>query len=162
MMTPEDSWTWRCDHLIPSKAGAGQRVLQEILDHLQSLHWHQRDLFGVHLALEEALVNAIKHGNQSDPQKNVRIACRMSPRRVRIQVTDEGPGFDPASIPDPTDQAHLESPCGRGIMLMKSFMSRIEFSEAGNSVVLEKNHPAETELPDENSSPCPSSPDGLS
>lgn len=95
-------------------------------------------MFSVRLAMEEALVNAIKHGNRSDSTKQVHIACRLFPERLWIQVTDEGRGFDPSQVSDPTDPANIESPCGRGIMLMRSFMSHVEFSPPGNRVVLQK------------------------
>jgi serine/threonine-protein kinase RsbW len=105
----------------------------------------QHDVFGVHLAMEEALVNAIRHGNRLDPGKQVQFACRMTPDLVRIEITDEGDGFDPSSIPDPTDPEHIEAPSGRGLMLMRSFMSRVEYNDVGNRVVMEKERVAKDE-----------------
>jgi len=134
----ENRWVWQCERLIPSKTGAGAPVLQELLSQLEQNDWIQHDIFSVHLAMEEALVNAIRHGNQFDPNKHVRVACRMSPNLVRIEITDEGDGFDPSAIPDPTDPSHIEAPSGRGVMLMRSFMSRVEYNDVGNSVVMEK------------------------
>ncbi len=134
----EEQWIWRRDHVIPSDTAAGRRVLSEVLDELEARHWSQRDVFAVHLAMEEALVNAITHGNRLDPQKQVRVRCRLSPRLIRLEISDEGPGFNPATLPDPTDPDRLESPSGRGVLLMKAFMSRVEWGESGNHVVLEK------------------------
>lgn len=134
----QQQWVWQRDRAIPSDTAAGRRVLEEVLQELQSRHWSQRDIFGVHLAMEEALVNAIMHGNSLDPAKRVRISCRISPQIVRIQIVDEGNGFDPAKVPDPTDPDRLESPAGRGVMLMKAFMSRVKYNPSGNCVVLEK------------------------
>jgi serine/threonine-protein kinase RsbW len=94
--------------------------------------------------MEEALVNAIKHGNRMDPNKSVRIACRISHRKIRIEIEDQGSGFQPESVPDPTADENLERPCGRGIMLMRAFMNLIEYNEAGNRVVLEKHRSAES------------------
>lgn len=133
----EDQWIWRCDHVIPSDTAAGRRILDQVLGELQSRHWAEHDVFSVHLAMEEALVNAIKHGNRLDPDKQVRVACRISPEKVRIEISDEGQGFDPTTVPDPTDPDRLETPNGRGIMLMKAFMSRVEFNAKGTRVVLE-------------------------
>ena len=89
--------------------------------------------------MEEALINAIKHGNHYDPAKTVEIVCQIFPDRIRIEIADQGKGFDLAAVPDPTDPDNLESPCGRGIMLMRSFMSRVEFNETGNRVLLERD-----------------------
>ena len=111
--------------------------LDEVLAQLEAQHWVQHDVFSVHLAMEEALVNAILHGNRRDAQACPR-ACRMSPDRVRIEIADEGPGFNPKSLPDPTCPDRLQSPGGRGVMLMRAFMSRVEYNDAGNRVVLEK------------------------
>jgi len=131
-------WTWRCDHVIPSDTGRGRRILEEVLRELAALQWGRHDIYSVHLAAEEALVNAILHGNRLKADKQVHISCRMSPERIRIEITDEGDGFDPNSLPDPTAPDRLESPRGRGVMLMKSFMTRVQYNEQGNRVVLEK------------------------
>ena len=118
-------------------------MLQEVLDHLEKENWVQHDIFGVHLAVEEALVNAIRHGNRLDTRKHVHVACRMSPNLLRIEITDQGEGFDPTAIPDPTDPEHIDSPSGRGIMLMRSFMSRVEYNDVGNQVIMEKERAKE-------------------
>ena len=135
---PKHRWIWRSDRVIPSKTGAGRRLLEEVLQQLQRQHWIPHDIFSVHLAMEEALVNAVKHGNRLDTTKQIRVTCRISPDLLRVEIADEGEGFDPAIIPDPTDSRHIESPTGRGIMLMRSFMSRVEYNDVGNRVVLEK------------------------
>ncbi len=98
-----------------------------------------RDVFGVRLALEEALVNAIKHGNRMDLNKQVQIDCRIDEGGVRIVIEDEGKGFHVEDVPDPTEDDNLEKPGGRGIMLMRSFMSSIEYNESGNRLTLTKD-----------------------
>jgi serine/threonine-protein kinase RsbW len=112
--------------------------LDEVLDQLATHEWNQRDIFGVHLALEEALVNAIKHGNGCDSSKTVHVVCEITPDRLVVQVEDQGPGFDPDAVPDCTDKDRLEMPCGRGVLLMRSFMSSVEFLDRGNCVVMTK------------------------
>ncbi len=134
----EDRWIWQLERVIPSETGAGAPVLQEVLDQLEKHQWVQHDTFSIHLAVEEALVNAIRHGNRLDPSKHVRVACRLSHDLVRIEITDEGEGFDPSAVTDPTDPANIEAPSGRGLMLMRSFMSRVEYNDVGNHVVMEK------------------------
>ena len=70
--------------------------------------------------------------------KNVHVVCLLGGDRIRIEITDEGRGFDPAALPDPTCGDHLHAPCGRGVMLMRAFMSRVEFNARGNGVTMEK------------------------
>ena len=134
----QQQWLWTSDRQISSDTAAGQRVLEEVLAQLKAFHWGNHDIFAVHLAMEEALVNAIKHGNRLDASKHIQIRCRISSDLVRIQITDEGAGFDPAALPDPTDPDRLDSPGGRGVMLIKAFMSHVEYNASGNAVLLEK------------------------
>ena len=142
MPTSDDNWTWQCDETLPNDTAVGRELLDVLLHQLEALHWTRRDIFGVHLAVDEALVNAILHGNRLDRSKHVRFCCRLSPQKVRVEIIDEGPGFDPDSLPDPTDACHLNRPGGRGVMLMRAFMSRVEFRDHGNHVVLEKERRA--------------------
>jgi serine/threonine-protein kinase RsbW len=123
---------------IPSDTLAGQAVQERIITLLEKRHYSDRDVFGVRLALEEALVNAIKHGNGMDPDKRVRVKCRIDAHKIRVEIEDEGAGFVPDLVPDPTEDENLEKPCGRGIMLMRAFLSKVEYNELGNRVVLEK------------------------
>jgi serine/threonine-protein kinase RsbW len=130
---------------IPSETSAGQEVQERIVSLLERLEFPPRDVFGIRLSLEEALVNAIKHGNGMDPDKSVRISCRIDEHLIRIEIEDEGPGFTPAEVPDPTAEENLERPCGRGIMLMRAFLTRVEYVGRGNLVVLEKSRDATAE-----------------
>lgn len=123
---------------IPSDTSEGQVVQARIVEGLEVREYPDRDVFAVRLALEEALVNAIKHGNRMSPEKSVEIKCWISDERVRIEIQDEGEGFDRQDVPDPTLVENLERPCGRGIMLMGAFMNLIEYNDQGNKVTLEK------------------------
>jgi serine/threonine-protein kinase RsbW len=133
---------WQDKRVIPSDFAVGREVVQEVVDRLTAQNWVQRDVFSVYLALEEAMVNAIKHGNCCDSKKQVRFECRMFADRIWLQVSDEGTGFDPQCVPDCTAPENLDAPGGRGIMLMKSFMSRVEYNEEGNRVTMEKHRGA--------------------
>lgn len=137
-----DSDVWRLEETIPSETGAGKRILDRVLGELAVRQWVEHDIFGVHLAMEEALVNAIKHGNRMDENKCVKVRCRMSSDLLWIEISDEGPGFDPECVPDCTADENLEVPSGRGLMLMRSFMSRVEYQGCGNRVVMEKQRKA--------------------
>lgn len=141
----ENGWIWCYDWRIASDPAESRLVVSRLLDELKGRHWGENDMFAVHLALEEALVNAIKHGNRKDASKSIEVACRLKPDRVEIQITDEGGGFDPDLVPDPTDDEHLEIPSGRGLMLMRCFMTSLEYNPKGNSVTMEKVRGAEME-----------------
>ncbi|MDX1962918.1 MAG: ATP-binding protein [Pirellulales bacterium] len=137
-MAADSTHTWTTDLVIPSQRGAGKQFLTDLLDHLHAYHWPEPDIFGIHLSVEEAVVNAIKHGNRLDPDKTVEIHCQLNAHRLWIKIIDQGCGFDPAAVPDCTADENLEVPSGRGILLMKSFMNRVEYSPTGNSVIMEK------------------------
>lgn len=126
------------DVTIPSETAKGREVQEQIVGGMESRGFPPRDVFGVRLALEEALVNAIKHGNKMDPDKVVRIQWQVDDEHVRVVIEDQGEGFDVNDVPDPTDDENLDKPGGRGIMLMRSFMSVVEYNESGNRLTLEK------------------------
>jgi serine/threonine-protein kinase RsbW len=139
MPTSDEPWTWQYENEFPSDTRTGRRILEEVLGALELQHWSDRDIFCIHLAVYEALINAIVHGNQADHTKKVRFICRISPQLVRVEITDEGPGFAPDALPDPTDDAFLDRPGGRGVLLMRAFMSRVFFNTTGNHVILERD-----------------------
>ena len=134
MTSPVDNFAVK----ISSETSLGREIQERIIGVLQRLSYSEQELFGVRLALEEALVNAIKHGNGMDPAKQVHVECQFDDDRVRIVIEDEGDGFDVSTVPDPTTDENLDKPGGRGIMLMRSFMSRVEYNERGNRLVMEK------------------------
>lgn len=136
-------WNWQIDRSIPSETGAGRSIQEELLRRMEAAGWGQHERFSVRLAMEEAIVNAVSHGNQYDAAKLVRVRCWLSPEMVRIEVCDEGAGFDPAHVPDPTDAERIRCPCGRGLMLMRHFMTRVKHTHSGSTVILEKRRTAE-------------------
>src|SRR5262249_10225277 len=97
------------DRTIPSDLAEVRRIQNEVRDALESSRYGERDMFHIELALEEALVNAIKHGNQLDPAKQVRVSYSISAERFEIRIEDEGGGFDPADVPDPTLPENCEN-----------------------------------------------------
>jgi serine/threonine-protein kinase RsbW len=123
---------------IPSDHAEARRVQDTIEQQLHACPISEQEIFGLRLALEEALVNAIKHGNQMDRGKQVHIAYRLLGDRFEIRIVDEGSGFDPSDVPDPTAIENLDRPCGRGLMLMRHYMSHVEYNERGNAVFMVK------------------------
>lgn len=88
------------------------------------------------VGLTEALANAMLYGNSRDPRKRVRIEAHLTPRQIKVQVTDEGGGFDPDTVRDPTLPANRVRAGGRGIFLIRQLMDRVEFNERGNSITM--------------------------
>ncbi|MFO0873553.1 MAG: ATP-binding protein [Phycisphaerales bacterium] len=111
-------------------------AMGEFLDALRGLGYDEGSVFAIRLALEEAINNGFRHGNKSDPGKVVRLAWSATSDRVQIEVEDEGEGFDPQAVPDPTAEENLEIPSGRGLMLMRAYMNEVEYLEPGNRVRL--------------------------
>ena len=93
-------------------------------------------------ALREAVANAVRHGNGQDAGRVVRVDYSINNSTVTIRVEDEGDGFDPEDIPDPTDPENLLRPSGRGIFYMRQFMNSVEFNTTpagGTAVVMVKD-----------------------
>ena len=123
---------------IPSNFNAGFAVQKQILDAAEKHGFKEQCLFAIKIAVEEALVNAIKHGNKLDPAKRVIIEASISPKQAAISIEDEGPGFDRAAVPDPLSDENLEKPSGRGILLIESYMSAVSWSHGGRRVHMVK------------------------
>jgi serine/threonine-protein kinase RsbW len=94
--------------------------------------------FAIKLALEEAMTNAVRHGNCSDPTKRVHVHYRVTPERTEIVIRDEGCGFQPELVPDPTAPENIDRPSGRGIMLMRAYLDEVEYTDGGKVVRLVK------------------------
>jgi serine/threonine-protein kinase RsbW len=123
---------------ISSDYGEGRDVQKTIMDAVLDAGFGEHDVFAIKLALEEALINAIKHGNKLDPAKSVRINASISPQMVEIDVEDEGAGFTRSSVPDPTLEENLEKTSGRGILLIESYMTHAEWSKNGRKLHMTK------------------------
>jgi len=129
---------WHYDRTVPAKSGAGDAMIDEVLRLMKLLKWPERDMFNVHLAFEEAMTNAIMHGNRSDPQKNIYLTCDVQENEVVISVRDEGCGFNPDTVPDPRHPDNILTPSGRGILLIRHIMSKVEFLPEGNGLTMTK------------------------
>jgi serine/threonine-protein kinase RsbW len=96
----------------------------------------EQELFRLHLALEEALVNAHQHGHHGDWTKPIIVRYHTSDHGIAAEIEDQGVGFDPAQVPDPLAPENLERPSGRGLLLMRTYMSHVCHNEQGNRVWL--------------------------
>ena len=114
------------------------RAEREILDAVEAFGFERSATFAVRTAVEEAIVNAQTHGNLGDHSKSVTIEYEVDAESLVVVITDEGRGFDPAAVPDPTRPENVDLPSGRGIMLMRVYMSEVEFLGVGNRVRMVK------------------------
>jgi serine/threonine-protein kinase RsbW len=105
---------------------------------LDSHRYNPHDTFAVRTGFEEAVTNAIAHGNGGDPNKSAAIDVAVGASRIEITIEDEGPGFNQACLKDPTADENLLKESGRGVMLMRSFMDEVHYNDAGNRVRLVK------------------------
>ena len=133
---------------VASTPSAIVKVCKQILSKLKAQSFPNEDIFAVHLAMEEAFINAVKHGNKMDASKEIKIDYSIDGDRAEITMTDEGEGFNPKGVPDPRYGENLYKTDGRGLFLIKSYMNEVEFNERGNCVrmVKYKGRPAASEL----------------
>jgi len=124
--------------VIPSDPAQARPVQDDLERLLRARGYTDREVFSIRLAVEEALINAIKHGNGMDRSKPVRIAYRVTEVRFDIEISDCGEGFCPEELPDPTAVENLERPCGRGVLLMRHYMTSVEYNERGNCVTMSR------------------------
>lgn len=115
-----------------------RRICAKILCHAQQLKYSDDNLFAIRLAMEEAIVNAVKHGNKQDPARNVVIEYDLSPEKIDIRVTDQGRGFNPNGLADPRFGDNIYKTDGRGVLLIRSYMDTVEYNQPGNSVRMVK------------------------
>lgn len=129
----------RLDISLPSETVSIRRISSEILKHLAPYNLNEDKAFEIRLSVEEAVRNAIVHGNKSDKHLSVKASCWLEGGDINIQIEDEGPGFGHKSLADPTSDDNVMRNSGRGIFLIKKLMDRVEYNEAGNSLRMVKH-----------------------
>jgi len=123
---------------FPSDYPYAKDAEDRIIDTAEKLKHSEDTIFALRLSLEEAFSNAIRHGNANDKNKSIKISYYVDNDQIDVFVADEGKGFDPGVIPDPTLPENLKNPSGRGILLMRAYMDQVEFNSTGNQVHLVK------------------------
>jgi serine/threonine-protein kinase RsbW len=124
---------------MSSEIDAISLVVDRLMSVMRLPHCLPADERDVELALREALANAVIHGNKTDPRKKVHIDCHVHPgRELAFVIRDEGSGFDPSKVPDPTKAENILSEKGRGIHLMRVLMDEVHFDDGGREVRLQK------------------------
>jgi len=123
---------------IASDYADAREVQRLIREEVERAGFDPDSQFGIKLAVEEAIINAIKHGNKLDKRKQVHVEWRITPAAAEIIIEDEGPGFERQHVPDPTHMGNLEKLTGRGILLIESYMTDVEWSKGGRRLRMVK------------------------
>jgi serine/threonine-protein kinase RsbW len=119
---------------IPSDLHRGREVQEAILRACRDADFTEDAYFAVKLALDEAVTNAIKHGNALDPAKRVVVNAGVSPEAMWVEVRDQGPGFAREQVPDPTADENLDRCSGRGLLLIEAYMTEVTWSADGRTI----------------------------
>jgi serine/threonine-protein kinase RsbW len=130
---------------LPSDLTLMNGVLVYLLERVAKMGVVALDKSNLFIALDEAFVNAVKHGNKNDPTKLVRVGAELSPKEASFTIEDEGEGFDVKTIPDPCDPANLFKSSGRGVLLIYNIMDEVEYNAQGNRVKMVKRPEPEVE-----------------
>ncbi len=119
------------------------RAIERVSQSLERFGYDKASRFAIKLSVQEGLANALFHGHKDlPPSVPVRLEYTVTPDEVQIIIQDQGPGFDPGVVPDPTLDENLERPCGRGIMLIRAYMSDVSFNKQGNRVIMRYLRPS--------------------
>ena len=128
---------------VPNDREEINAIETRLLEILDRFNYAKASRFAVRLAVEEALTNAFRHGHRALPKSTpVLLDLTVGRDQVTIAVEDQGPGFTPGDVPDPTLDENLDKPTGRGLMLMRAYMARIEYNAKGNRVTLTYRRPS--------------------
>jgi serine/threonine-protein kinase RsbW len=126
--------------VIPSDFAKMREVQQIIMTDVEGQPFDDEGIFAIKLALEETIINAIKHGNKFDPTKTVTIDSKTSADQFEITICDQGEGFKRKQVPDPLAEENLEKSSGRGLLLIESYMDSVKYSNGGRCVkMMRKN-----------------------
>jgi len=124
--------------LIANVKPAITELCGQILAQAKQQGFDDEGIFAIHLSLEEAFMNALKHGNQGDPTKTISVDCLITDEKFDISIADQGSGFRPDDVPDPRRCENLLKCSGRGVLLIKAYMNIVEYNDRGNCVHMVK------------------------
>jgi serine/threonine-protein kinase RsbW len=123
---------------LPSAISTMHAVLEYLMKRVEKLGVVKPEQSNLFIALDEAFVNAVKHGNKFDSNKLVRITADISPEEAKFTIEDEGEGFDVKAIPDPLDPENLFKTSGRGVLFIYNIMDEVKYNERGNRLTMIK------------------------
>lgn len=120
---------------IPNDPAAIERAQQAVMAALERHAYPKASVFALRLSLHEAITNAFVHGHETLPAATtVALEYDVGPDQVRLVVEDQGPGYRPDAVPDPTLEENLEEPHGRGLALIRAYMTSVMHNERGNRI----------------------------
>ncbi|HUE81854.1 MAG TPA: ATP-binding protein [Pyrinomonadaceae bacterium] len=122
---------------LPSRIEVVEEVATAIAGIIKSSEFEEEAAFGIDLAVREAVTNAVLHGNNADESKFIEVILKSSQESIEISVHDQGAGFNPNEVPDPTDEENILKTDGRGIFFMRNFMDEVDWQinpEGGTTV----------------------------
>ena len=132
-------WSVELERTVPASPAAAERALEEVLQALSRGECACGDPDEIRIALREALNNALRHGSRLDPRQRIHVLCRWSPQQgLWLVVRDQGEGFDPHQVPDPTQAENLERFSGRGLHIIRQLMDKVEFRAGGREIHLRR------------------------
>jgi serine/threonine-protein kinase RsbW len=123
---------------LPSAISLMHSILDYLMKRVEKVGIVRSENSNLFIALDEAFVNAVKHGNKFDAQKNVKITADVSTKEARFTIEDEGEGFDVTAIPDPCDPENLFKTSGRGVLFIYNIMDEVKYNERGNRLTMIK------------------------
>jgi serine/threonine-protein kinase RsbW len=127
---------------LPSEVECIEEAVELVTRHcLSGQDTNTKTRFRLQVVLSEALSNAIVRGNREDRRKWVDVRAELGPEAIRLEVTDEGPGFDPSAVPEPIHPEQLDEANGRGLYLIRKLVDAVEFNERGNSICMTLRRP---------------------
>lgn len=118
---------------------AREALLERIKDQLVEHGWTEQEIFGMQMAIEESVSNAYRHGNQAGKLGDVEIEWQITAAEFHIKIRDQGVGFDENAVADATDPGNLENLTGRGLLLMRNFMTEVDYEDGGRMVIMKKS-----------------------
>lgn len=134
----QTSGDWFWEFTIQSTVSEAARVVEQFVDRAQAWGATRQNLLAMQHGMHEALINAIRHGNGSADAKQIRVGYRFLGDDVWIEIEDEGPGFRWSDVLDATSGENHSRPAGRGLLMMRHFMSSVEHNSRGNRVTMQK------------------------
>jgi serine/threonine-protein kinase RsbW len=139
-------WHEKIEFEVPSVISLMHDILDYLMKRVEKVGVDNPETSNLFVALDEAFVNAVKHGNKFDADKLVRITADVSPEEARFTIEDEGDGFNIAEIPDPLDPQNLFKTSGRGVLFIYNIMDEVRYNERGNRLTMVKRKKNPTTL----------------
>jgi serine/threonine-protein kinase RsbW len=121
-------------HRLQGTRASMDFVQQSVLDGMESFGYGEENRFAVRIAVEEAMANAVLHGHRGDQEQLIEIHWTISSSQVAMFVSDDGRGYNSSAVPDPTADENLTLPSGRGLAMIKAFMTTVHVSDAGRKI----------------------------